>query len=160
MLPATSIALAVRLWLPSASVAVAKRPGAAAIGGRRADLGGAVEHLHRAAGFRRAGQRQRIVVGDAVADHAAVGRERGHGRGARGDRVDGDIQRRRGGAVLPAASIALAVKAWLPSVSVAVVKVQAPLPLAVAVPDLGGAVEDLHRGRPPPCRSASAYCRW
>ena len=33
-----------------------------------------------------------------------------------------------------AASIALAVKAWLPSISVAVANDQAPLPLAVAVP--------------------------
>ena len=47
-------------------------------------------------GFRRAGQRQGIVIGDAVADDAAVGRERGDGRGNRGGRVDGDAQRARG----------------------------------------------------------------
>ena len=47
-------------------------------------------------GFRRAGQRQRIVIGDAVADHAAVGRERGDGRRNRGGRIDGDAQRARG----------------------------------------------------------------
>src|SRR6478735_815062 len=35
---------------------------------------------------------------------------------------------------LPATSIAFAVKAWLPSTSVAVANDQAPLPLAVAVP--------------------------
>ena len=35
---------------------------------------------------------------------------------------------------LPAASMSFAVKAWLPSASVAVAKVQAPLLLAVAVP--------------------------
>ena len=35
---------------------------------------------------------------------------------------------------LPAVSIALLVKLWLPSTRVAVANVQAPLPLAVAVP--------------------------
>ena len=52
--------------------------------------------LDRAVGFRRAGERQRIVIGDAVADDAAVGRERGDGRGNRGCRVDGHAQRGRG----------------------------------------------------------------
>ena len=47
-------------------------------------------------GFRRAGERQRIVIGDAVAHHAAVGRERGNGRRNRRGRVDGDAQRARG----------------------------------------------------------------
>ena len=49
-----------------------------------------------AVGFRRAGQRQRIVIGDAVADDAAVGRERGDGGCGRGCRVDGHVQRARG----------------------------------------------------------------
>ena len=57
-----------------------KCPGAASIGGRRADLGHAVEHFHRAAGNRRAGQGHMIDVGDAVAGHIAVRRERRHGR--------------------------------------------------------------------------------
>ena len=39
-------------------------------------------HIHRAVGRRRAGQRQRVVVGDAVADRAAVSRERGNWIGA------------------------------------------------------------------------------
>ena len=52
--------------------------------------------LDRAVGFRRAGQRQRVVIGDAVADGAAVGRERGDARGNRRRRVDGDAQRGRG----------------------------------------------------------------
>ena len=52
-------------------------PGAAAVGGGAAEQRGPVIDLDRAVGFRRAGQRQRIVIGDAVAHHAAVGRERG-----------------------------------------------------------------------------------
>ena len=58
-------------------------PGAAAVGGGAAEQGGAVIDLDRGVGFRRAGQRQGIVIGDAVADRAAVGRERGDGRGNR-----------------------------------------------------------------------------
>ena len=55
-------------------------PGAAAIGGCAAEQVGAVKDLHRGIGFRRAGQRQGVVIGDAVAHHVAVGRERGDGR--------------------------------------------------------------------------------
>ena len=36
--------------------------------------------------------------------------------------------------ILPAASVAVAVRLWAPSPSAAVVKVQAPLPLAVTLP--------------------------
>ena len=36
--------------------------------------------------------------------------------------------------VLPATSVAVAVRLWAPLVSAAVVKLQAPLPLAVALP--------------------------
>ena len=36
--------------------------------------------------------------------------------------------------VLPAASVAVAVRLWAPLASAAVVKLQAPLPLAVVVP--------------------------
>ena len=71
-------------------------PGAAAIGRGAAQQRRAVKHLDGAVGLRRAGQRQRVVIGDAVADHAAVGRERGDGRGHRRRRVDGHAQRRRG----------------------------------------------------------------
>ena len=42
---------------------------------RTAEQRRTVIDLDRAVGFRRAGERQRIVIGDAVADHAAVGRE-------------------------------------------------------------------------------------
>ena len=53
----------------------------------------------------------------------------------RGRRVDGDARARVEAAlVLPATSVAVAVRLWAPLVSAAVVKLQAPLPLAVAVP--------------------------
>ena len=39
-------------------------------------------------------ERQGIVIGDAVAGGAAVGREGGDGRDNRGHRVDGDAERR------------------------------------------------------------------
>ena len=67
-------------------------PGAAAVGGRAAEQRGAVIDLDRAVGFRRAGQRQHRRIGDAVADGAAVGRERGDGRRDRRHGVDGDSQ--------------------------------------------------------------------
>ena len=71
-------------------------PGAAAVGHGAAQKRRAVIDLDRAVGFRRAGQRQGVVVGDVVAHHAAVGRERGDARGNRGGGVDGDGERRRG----------------------------------------------------------------
>ena len=63
---------------------------------RAAEQRRTVIDLDRAVGFRRAGQRQRVVIGDAVADDAAVGRERGDGGRGRRRRVDGDVQRARG----------------------------------------------------------------
>ena len=71
-------------------------PGARAARHRAAEQRRAVIDLDRAVGLGRAGQRQRVVIGDAVADDAAVGRERGDGRRARRRRVDGDVQRARG----------------------------------------------------------------
>ena len=59
-------------------------PGAAAVGGGAAEQRGAVIDLDRGIGFRAAGERQGIVIGDAVARRAAVGRERGNRRGDRG----------------------------------------------------------------------------
>ena len=50
-------------------------PGPAAVGRRRAQQRRPVIDLDRAVGFRTAGQRQRVVVGDVVAHHPAVGRE-------------------------------------------------------------------------------------
>ena len=62
---------------------------------------------------------------------------------------------------LPAASVAVAVKLCAPSARVAVVKVQAPLPFAVAVPSSVAPSIDLHRAAGlRPCRSRSACCRW
>ena len=71
-------------------------PGAGAVRRGAAEQRRAVIDLDRAVGFRRAGQRQGIVIGDAVANGAAVGRERGNARGNRRRRVDGDTQRARG----------------------------------------------------------------
>ena len=53
---------------------IAPRPAAVRRGSP--DLVRPIEHFHRAVGRRRAGQRQRIVIGDVVARGAAVGRER------------------------------------------------------------------------------------
>ena len=71
-------------------------PGPCAARQRAAEQRRTVIDLDRAVGFRRAGQRQRIVIGDAVADDAAVGRERGDRGYGRGCRVDGHVQRARG----------------------------------------------------------------
>src|SRR6185437_7025947 len=73
-------------------------PGAAGIGGDAADQGGAVEQLDGAVGLGAAGQRQRVVAGDAVAGNAGVGGVRGDGRGRRRSGVDGDGERAGGGA--------------------------------------------------------------
>ena len=70
-------------------------PGPAAVGHHAAQQGCAIKDLDRCVGLRRAGQRQRIVIGDAVAHRAAVGRERGDGRRHRRRRVDGHAQRGR-----------------------------------------------------------------
>ena len=96
VLPAASVAVAVRLWAPFGQRRRGVAPGAAAVGGRAAEQRRTVIDLDRAAGLRRAGQRQRIVIGDAVANHAAVGRERGDRGCSRGRRVDGHVQRARG----------------------------------------------------------------
>ena len=74
VLPATSVAVAVRLWAPLASAAVVKLQAPAAIGGGDAEQGGAVIDLDGGIGFRAAGERQGIVIGDAVTRRAAVGR--------------------------------------------------------------------------------------
>ena len=81
VLPATSLAVAVRLWAPLASAAVVKLQCRCPVGGCAAEQGGAVIDLDRGIGFRGAGERQGIVIGDAVANHAAVGRVRGNRSG-------------------------------------------------------------------------------
>ena len=70
-------------------------PGAAAVGHRAAQQRRAVKNLDRCVGFRRAGQRQRGVIGDVVTHRAAVGRERGNGRRRRRHRVDRDVHHGR-----------------------------------------------------------------
>ena len=59
-------------------------PGACSVGGGGSQQRGAVIDLDRGIGFRAAGERQGIVIGDAVASRAAVGRVRGNRRGDRG----------------------------------------------------------------------------
>ena len=71
-------------------------PGAAAIGHHAAEQRRPVIDLDRAVGFRRAGQGQRIVIGDPVTHRAAIRRERGDARRHRRRGVDGHGQRRRG----------------------------------------------------------------
>ena len=96
-------------------------PGPCPARNRAAEQRGAIIDLDGAVGFRRTGQRQRIVVGDVVANGAAVGRERGNARGDRGGRVDGHAQGAEATPVLPAASVAVAVRLWAPLASAAVV---------------------------------------
>ena len=89
-------------------------PGPCSARQRAAQQRRAVEDLDRAVGFRRAGQRQRIVIGDAVADDAAVGRERGD-LGAIGAVVSMvTFSALEATPVLPAASVAVAVRLWPP----------------------------------------------
>ena len=71
-------------------------PVAAAIGGGGSQQRDPVIDLDGGIGFRAAGERQGIVIGDAVTRRAAVGRERGNRRGDRGAGVDGDAERTRG----------------------------------------------------------------
>ena len=71
-------------------------PVAAAIGGDTAEQRDAVIDLDRGIGFRPTGERQGIVIGDAVARHIAVGRVRRNARANRGHRIDGDAERTRG----------------------------------------------------------------
>ena len=71
-------------------------PGPCSIGGGAAEQRDAVIDLDRGIGFRAAGERQGIVIGDAIARRAAVGRVRGNRRGNRGRCVDGDAERTRG----------------------------------------------------------------
>ena len=93
----TLSALEAALVLPATSVAVARQavgavgergrgeaPGPCSVGGGAAEQRGAVIDLDRGIGFRAAGERQGIVIGDAVARRAAVGRVRGNRSGRPG----------------------------------------------------------------------------
>ena len=96
-------------------------PVAAAIGGGAAEQRDAVIDLDGGIGFRAAGERQGIVIGDAVARRAAVGRERGNRRGDRGAVSMVTLSALEAALVLPATSVAVAVRLWAPLVSAAVV---------------------------------------
>ena len=109
-------------------------PVAAAIGGGAAEQGGAVIDLDRGIGFRAAGERQGIVIGDAIANRAAVGRVRGNARDDRCAGVDGDAEGRRrragiagdigGGGAQAVGAVGERGRG----------KLQVPAPLAVALP--------------------------
>ena len=110
-------------------------PGPCSVGGGGSQQRGAVIDLDRGIGFRAAGERQGIVIGDAVARRAAVGRERGDRSGRPAPLVSMvTLSALEAALVLPATSVAVAVRLWAPLVSAAVVKLQAPAPLAVADP--------------------------
>ena len=96
-------------------------PGPAAIGHHAVEQRRTVIDLDRAARLRRAGQRQCVVIGDVIARHAAVGRERGNARGHRRRGVDRHARAAEATPVLPAASVAVAVRLWAPFASAAVV---------------------------------------
>ena len=68
-----------------------KAPCATGVRPRCAELRRAVKHIHRAIGLRRPGERQRSVVGDAVAHPAAVTRERQDRRNRRHSRANNRI---------------------------------------------------------------------
>ena len=96
-------------------------PGAGAIGGRGTEQGGAVIDLDGAVGLGGAGEGQRVVVGDVVADGARIGGERGDAGGQRGGGVDSDVE---GGGSRPRVagdSVAVAVRLWVPLVRALVV---------------------------------------
>ena len=84
VLPATSVAVALRLWAPLVSAAVVKLQAPAPLAVADPEQRGAVIDLDRGIGFGAAGERQGIVIGDAIARRAAVGRVRGNRRGDRG----------------------------------------------------------------------------
>ena len=121
VLPATSVAVAVRLWAPLVSAAVVKLQAPLPSAVADAEQRGAVIDLDGGIGFRAAGERQGIVIGDAIARRAAVGRVRGNRRGGRGTGVDVTLSALEAALVLPATSVAVAVRLWAPLASAAVV---------------------------------------
>ena len=70
-------------------------PGPAAVRRRAAQQRRTVKDLDRCIGFRRTGQRQRIVIGDVVTHRAPIGRERGNARCHRRRRVNRHTHRDR-----------------------------------------------------------------
>ena len=92
VLPAASVAVAVRLWRTVGEGTGGVAPGAGAIGGGGTEQGGAVIDLDGAAGFGGAIEGQRVVAGDVVADGAGVGGEGGDAGGQRGRGIDSDVE--------------------------------------------------------------------
>ena len=92
VLPAGSVAVAVRLWAPLVRAAGGVGPGAGAIGGGGTEQSGAVIDLDGAVGFGGAVEGQRVVAGDVVTDRARIGGEGGDAGGQRGRGVDSDVE--------------------------------------------------------------------
>ena len=136
-----------------------KVPGPAGIRRRRAQQRCPVVDFHRAVRHRSAGQRQDRRIGNAIADNAGVRRERVDPRSSGGATT---VTARADDAalVLPAASVAVAVKLWAALDKVPVVKLQAPLPFAVALPIWLVPSNTLTVRWPPPRRSGSARSHW
>ena len=65
VLPATSVAVAVTVWVPPASASGREAPGAACVRGCGAEHGGAVEQLDGAARLRGAGELHLVGIDDA-----------------------------------------------------------------------------------------------
>ena len=82
-----TVSVAVKLCAPFDKVPVVKLQAPLRVRRRRAEQRRAVVDVHRAAGRCRASQRQRGVVGDVIAHHAAVSRERCNGRYAQTPRL-------------------------------------------------------------------------
>ena len=89
VLPAASVSVAVKLWLPFGQARRRISPGPARVRGRRAKLCCPVEHRHRAVSLSRARQGN-VGRRDGVAANHRTGRRNG---------IDGDAHYRAGGAV-------------------------------------------------------------
>ena len=63
-------------------------PGAGAIGGGHAEEDGSIVDLHYGIGFGGAAERQQVCIGNAIADHAAIGRKGGYDGRRRLGRVE------------------------------------------------------------------------
>ena len=87
-----TVSVAVNLWSPSGKGSRGKAPGPACVRRRGAQQRRPVVDLHRAVRHRSAGQRQDRRIGNAVADNAGVGRERGDSGCCWRRAADGEIE--------------------------------------------------------------------
>ena len=134
-------------------------PGPAAVGHRAAQQRRTVIDLDRCVGFRRAGQRQRVVIGDVVAHRAAVGRERGDARCRRRHRINRDAHRDRSRTGHARHRVGRG-ETMRPVRQSSCDKAPGPAAIGRRRAEQRRPVVDIHRCcSPPPCRSASAYCR-